>query len=126
MKPITPPNAAQAVIPGNIPQQQGVTIVPLEEHDGLLEQWELEMRFGEPVIANGTNYSELSNRYLQALGRNPIDEAYTNWISRSLSDFAQESESAEIKYAHRVLVEYDKLRKEGLRGKGVHEILVEK
>ena len=101
-----------------------ISIVAGEEHEGPLKAGDLTMQFGEPVIANGTNYSELATLYLQALGLAPSNQSFLEWNARPLGNFAQRAASSEMSYSHRLLVLYDILRREGFCGKRLHEALV--
>lgn len=102
-----------------------ITMVPPEEFDDTLNERELKMRFGEPVIFGGTNFTELSTRYQQSLCIVPKDEAFHEWNVQPLQEFSSNAESAEMHYSHRVLVLCDSLKMRGIIGKDAHEILKE-
>lgn len=100
-----------------------ILMVPPEEYDPVLQPEELEMRFGEPVIHQGSNFSLMATQYRQAIHGDPRDEAFDQWDAIPLSTYLQNAEHHTMAYCHRLLILTDGLRKQGATAKEAFEIL---
>lgn len=102
-----------------------IRMVPPEEFDGPLNPPEIEMRFGNPVIFNGTDYSKMKKYYSQAVHDQPTDEEFACWESVPLSAYAQRADSSAMEYCQRLLVIHDRLRRQNVSSQTAYEVLKE-
>lgn len=100
-----------------------ILMVPPEEFDPVLQPEELQMRFGEPVIHMGSNYSLMATQYKQAIHGDPRDKVFKKWDAVPLSTYLQNAECHTMAYCHRLLVLTDRLRKQGATAKEAFEFL---
>lgn len=80
---------APATSEENQNQLAAIKMIPPEEYDGPLSLSEIEMRFGSPVIYEGTNFTKMSKFYGQAVYDEPADAEFLEWQSIPLSEYAK-------------------------------------
>jgi hypothetical protein len=100
-------------------------MIPTEEFDGPLSLSEIEMRFGSPVVHQGTNYSRMSKFYGQAVHDEPADAEFLEWQSLPLSEHAKRAASSTMEYCQRLLAICDHLDKQDVPRTDAYKFLKE-
>lgn len=101
--------------PGPAPVSYGaVLMVPSEDMEAVLSMEETTPAFGEPVLEQGVNWSELLTLYRQAIHGESRDSNYEAWNRRTLAEFRDTANCHEVGYFHRLLTLRDQLLQQGL------------
>jgi len=112
--------------PGPVPVSYGaVLMIPSEDFEPILSVEETTPAFGEPVLEQGVNWTELLTLYRQAIHGEDRDSNYEAWNRRPLEDFLDTANRHEVGYFHRLLTLRDQLIQQGLTFAEVYRHLKE-